>query len=271
MPNVLHQIRTPQRSDKKQIALARAAEALGMDSERYRFKQRPRGLVDQSERAVSNRRRRQLGFKPDAFGQPRVAHLTPAASCYLIDSLPLDACTLCRAQRSRMCQDSPSVTPDSGYCAAQQSDEIGDKLHALCTAQGVVKTFDLSKASCHDIDDLTDVKAQVSDGLLVGDTGDVSRQWPHDVFDTSSLERATPMRQDQPGFKQFSPSMRKAHKRIETLFSQRCDRFMIRRNYARSCNGFATRILSKITARTIIQWVNPRHGNNINNLKIVVA
>ena len=31
--------------DKQRIALARAAEALGMDSERYRFKQRPRALL----------------------------------------------------------------------------------------------------------------------------------------------------------------------------------------------------------------------------------
>jgi len=49
---------------------------------------------------------------------------------------------------------------------------------------------------------------------------------------------------------------RKSRKRIETLFSQLFDQFMIRRNYARSLQGFKTRILAKITALTLVQYVN---------------
>ena len=49
---------------------------------------------------------------------------------------------------------------------------------------------------------------------------------------------------------------RKSRKRIETLFSQLCDQFKIRNNYAKSFNGFKTRVLSKITALTFIQFVN---------------
>ncbi len=41
------------------------------------------------------------------------------------------------------------------------------------------------------------------------------------------------------------------NRRIETLFSQLCDQFMIRRNYAKSFLGFKTRILSQITTLTI--------------------
>jgi len=43
---------------------------------------------------------------------------------------------------------------------------------------------------------------------------------------------------------------------------------MIRRNYAKSFDGFKTRILSKITAFTLIQYIN--HfiiGRKINNIK----
>jgi len=44
---------------------------------------------------------------------------------------------------------------------------------------------------------------------------------------------------------------------------------MIRRNYAKYFEGFKTRILSKITTLTIIQFINKFHFNrNINNLKI---
>jgi hypothetical protein len=64
------------------------------------------------------------------------------------------------------------------------------------------------------------------------------------------------MRRNQAGFTPFSPVLRKARKRIETLFSQLCDQFMIRRNYAKSFAGFSNRILSKVTALTLIQWIN---------------
>jgi len=271
MSNYLNQIRKPKLSDKQLIALTLAAEALGIDSERYLFKQLPPCFMGKIERSVYNRRRRQLSFKIEAFRQQLVAQLEPAAQCYLIDSMPLETCKLSRAKRSRICQDTPAVTPDYGYCAAQRTHYFGYKIHAVCTAQGVLKTFDISKASCHDIHYLNDVQTHLSNCLLVGDKGYLSRQWQQDLFETATIELATPMRQNQQEFKAFSPRLRKARKRIETLFSQLCDQFMIRRNYAKSFNGFATRILSKITALTMIQWVNHRSGNNINNLKIVVA
>ena len=44
---------------------------------------------------------------------------------------------------------------------------------------------------------------------------------------------------------------------------------MIRRNYAKTFQGFKTRILSKITALTVIQYINKFDFNrNINNLKV---
>ncbi|MEG2370180.1 MAG: IS982 family transposase, partial [Alistipes sp.] len=48
----------------------------------------------------------------------------------------------------------------------------------------------------------------------------------------------------------------KARKRIETTFSQLSDQFMMIRNYAKNFTGFSTRILAKITAFTILQYLN---------------
>lgn len=271
MDNYLNQIRKPKLSDKQLIALMLAAEGLGIDSERYLFKLLPPALSDHIERSVYNRRRRQLGFKIEQFRQRIVTQLAPSADCYLIDSMPLETCKLSRAQRSRICQESPQAAPDYGYCAAQQTHYFGYKIHAVCTTQGVLKTFDISKASCHDIHYLNDVQVQLSHCVLVGDKAYLSRQWQRDLFDTAAIELTTPMRQNQQDFKAWSPVLKKARKRIETLFSQLCDQFMIRRNYAKSFQGFATRILTKITALTVIQWINQRRGNNINNLKIVIA
>ena len=77
------------------------------------------------------------------------------------------------------------------------------------------------------------------------------------------------MRNNQKNYKRQPYIFRK--KRIETLFSQLCDQFMIRRNYAKSFEGFKTRVLSKITALTVIQYINKFIFNrNINNIKISI-
>ena len=271
MDNFFNQTRVSKTSDKALIALALAAESVGIDSERYLFKQLPNSLIGQIERSVYNRRGRQLGIKIEQFRQQIVNQLSPSSPCHLIDSMPLETCKISRAKRSRICQETEKTSPDYGYCAAHNMTYFGYKIHAVCTQQGIFKTFNISKASVHDIHYLEDVKNQLNHCILIGDKAYLSRQYQRDLFDSGSIELTTPKRTNQVDFKPFNPVYRKARKRIETLFSQLCDQFMIRRNYAKSFVGLATRILSKITALTMNQWINSRNGNHINNLKIVVA
>ena len=75
------------------------------------------------------------------------------------------------------------------------------------------------------------------------------------------------MRINQHNYQPYPFFFRKARKRIETLFYQLCDQFMIRRNYAKSFDGFKNRILSKIMALTVIQLINKQNNRNINILK----
>jgi len=79
------------------------------------------------------------------------------------------------------------------------------------------------------------------------------------------------MRVNQRDYQKQPYLFRKTRKRIETLFSQLCDQFMIRRNYAKSFDGYKTRILSKITVVTVIQMINKLLNRNINNLKSLVV
>jgi hypothetical protein len=77
------------------------------------------------------------------------------------------------------------------------------------------------------------------------------------------------MRKNQKNVKKQPYIFRKSRKRIETLISQLCDQFMIRRNYAKYFEGFKTRLLSKITTMTMIQDINKVFfDRNINNLKV---
>jgi len=92
-----------------------------------------------------------------------------------------------------------------------------------------------------------------------------------DLFETANIVLETPMRMNQKNYKKQTYIFRKSRKRIETLFSQLCDQFMIRRNYAKSFQGFKTRILAKITALTLVQYINKFiFGRPINNVKIQI-
>jgi hypothetical protein len=76
------------------------------------------------------------------------------------------------------------------------------------------------------------------------------------------------MRKNQHNYKPQPYIFTKSRRRIETFFSQLCDQFMIQRNYAKSFEGYKTRILSKITAVTVIQYINKFiFDRNINNIK----
>jgi len=80
------------------------------------------------------------------------------------------------------------------------------------------------------------------------------------------------MRNNQKEYKPQPYSFKKSRKRIETLFSQFCGQFMIRRNYAKSFDGFKTRVLAKISAMTIVQYINKfLFKRNSNNIKINIV
>jgi len=176
-----------------------------------------------------------------------------------------------RSKRSKVCDEVAETAPDYGYCAAQKTHYFGYKIHAVCTAQGIFKTFDISKASVHDIHYLNDLKSHLHQCVLVGDKGYLSQYWQRDLFEERQIKLETPKRKNQQVSDGFSPILRKARKRIETLFSQLCDQFMIRRNYAKTFEGFSSRVMAKMTALTLIQWHNKLAGNKLNNLKIAIS
>lgn len=72
------------------------------------------------------------------------------------------------------------------------------------------------------------------------------------LFETKNIKLEVPMRRNQHNYRSQAYIFRKSRKRIETLFSQLCDQFMIRRNYAKSFDGFKNRILFKIMVLTIV-------------------
>lgn len=270
--NFLHQIRKPKLSDIELIAMCITSEYLSIDSECQLFRFLPNELSTKIERSVYNKRKRKL-FPYIAQLQKHVASkVTDFEDYYVVDSMPLEVTKLSRSNRSKICKEDYLSAPDKGYCASQRMHYYGYKLHAVCSLSGVFKSFDVTKASVHDIHYLQDVKDQLNDCVLIGDKGYISADVKLNLFENQQIKLEVPMRTNQHHYKKQAYIFRKSRKRIETLFSQLCDQFMIRRNYAKTFEGFKTRILSKITALTIIQAVNKFVlKRNMNHIKINIA
>ncbi|MDD3480181.1 MAG: IS982 family transposase [Paludibacteraceae bacterium] len=246
--NFLNQIRRPRLSDIELIAVDLTAESLSIDSECQLFRVLPSSLSSRIERSVYNRRRRKLFFIKERIRKAMSDKLTGTENYFIVDSMPLEICKLSRSSRITICKEDYLTSPSKGYCASQKLHFYGYKLHAVCSASGVFSNFELTQAAVHDIHYLKNIKTNLSSCVLIGDKGYLSADY-----------------QKQPYI------FRKTRKRIETLFSQLCDQFLIRRNYAKSFDGYKNRILSKITALTVIQLINKLLNRNINNIKSLVV
>ncbi len=267
----LKQKRKPKLKDIELIAMNLTAEYMGIDSECQLFRVIPSYLKSKIERSVYNRRKRKLFFATEFIRNELSNKFNEFENYFLVDSMPLEVAKLSRSSRSKICKEDFYSSPNKGYCASQNTHFYGYKIHAVCSIEGVFKSFDISKASVHDIHYLKDIKNQFNDCVILADKGYLSTDYQLDLFESKQIKLEVPMRKNQKNYKNQVSIFRKKRKRIETLFSQLCDQFMIRRNYAKSFEGFKTRILSKLTSLTIIQYINKFiFDRNINNLKISI-
>ncbi|OBP39970.1 transposase [Riemerella anatipestifer] len=268
---ISYQRRTPKMSDLEVISLNITAEYLSIDSELQLFRKLPNSLINKIERSVYNKRKRRLSLQTEQIRQRISMEFNEFEDIFIVDSMPMKVCENARSTRSKICKEQSYSSPTYGYCASQKLYFYGYKLHAVCSLNGVIKNFDISPASVHDIHYLKDIGEQMRNCTLIGDRGYLSAKVQIDLFNYANIKLDTPMRSNQKDYiPQFS-LYKKKRKRIETFFSQLCDQFMIKRNYAKTFEGFKTRIISKITAATVIQYINKFiFQRKLNHLKISI-
>ena len=63
----------------------------------------------------------------------------------------------------------------------------------------------------------------------------------------------------------------KARKRVETLFSQLTDQFLVIRNYAKETCGLFARIVGKVSAMTALQYINYINNKPIGRIKCAMS
>ena len=264
-----YQRRVPKLKDLELISLALTAEFMSIDSENHLFRQIPKTIKCKIERSVYNRRKRRLANNINDLRVKLSRSFNEFEKYFIIDSMPVEVCKLSRSGTSKICKDAEYCYPNRGFCASQQMHFYGYKLHAVCSVNGIFHSIDLSPASVHDIHYLNDIREQLSDCTLLGDKGYLSSEIQIDLFNYANIELETPKRINQKNYKPQFHLFKKQRKRIETLFSQLCDQFMIRRNYTKTFEGFKTRLLAKIKALTVVQYINKTYFNrSINNLKV---
>lgn len=268
--------RKPKLSDCQIIALAITAESIGIDSENYLFgKLKSDYLADFPQlidRSNFNRRKKLLLPYIGRLNEHLAHLLNQGEQVYIIDSIPVPICKIAREKSSKVCRENFETAPDKGYSAVSQSWYFGYKLHLVTSVRGVFYSMDLSKASVHDIHYLQDVKhSGLKDCTLIGDKGYLSKTVQLDLFTSKNIQLATPKRSNQKDKVYFEPVFKRYRKRIETLFAQLCDQFMLKRNYAKSLLGLSSRILTKLTAVTCLQFINTQNNKPLNHLKYALA
>ena len=268
--------RKPALSDCSILALTLCSEALGIDSENYFWSKLQSDhahdfpkLIDRSN---FNRRKKNLVSYLALYNQRLANEMNESEDAFIVDSMPVPICNIARADRISICKENFESAPDKGYSSITKTYFMGYKLHLVTSVRGVFHSMQLSKASVHDVHYLEEIKdTGLNNCLLLGDKGYLSAEQKTDLFHTAKIELQTPCRTNQLQQTLFPYVFKKCRKRIETQFSQLCDQFMIKRNYAKTYRGLATRIISKITAFTSLQYLNFTSGKSLNKIKHALA
>lgn len=264
----------PKFSDLEVVALSMASEAVGIDSESLLFS-RLKEYGDKMPNLISRRQyndRRKFTAQLCRLIRERIANEMDGGEDYFcIDSKPVEVCRIARAKRCTMGGNDYRKAPSYGYCASQGTYYYGYKLHAVCGLSGVIYSFDLTKAGVHDINYLKDVKVDYSNCTVIGDRGYISADVQLDLFETAHIRLEVPYWRNQRDWKPVFHPFAKARKRIETLFSQLCDQFMLIRNYAKDTDGLFARIIGKISALTILQYINYKNNKPIGRVKYALT
>ena len=260
----------PRFSDLEVTALNLTMESLGIDSESFFFALL-QGYREEIPNLISRRQfndRRKFCYNLCASIRKRIADdIDGGEEYFCIDSMPVVVCQLARGNRCKMGKDNYEKAPSFGYCASQKMHYYGYKLHAVCGLGGVIHSFDLTKANVHDIKYLQDVKYEYHDCSIFGDRGYIGAEVQLDLFETANIRMEVPYRLNQKDWRPTFIPFAKARKRIETTFSQIDDQFMMIRNYAKDVRGLFTRVLGKIIAFTVLQYLNKVNNRPIGRVK----
>ena len=265
----------PKMSDLEIVALSLVSEAFSIDSENLLFNklasEHGSDFPNLIDRTRYNRRRKQLLVKTMALNKSMASEMNKYTRKRIVDSIPCPIVMLAREKRCKICKERDALAPAKGYSAVSKSYFFGYKMQLVISEKGVFDDMQVTPGNVHDINFLKSWETTTSRGkLLIGDRGYLSAKVQLDLFESFKIRLEVPYRNNMNEQVEIDPKNRSQRKRIETMFSQFCDQFMLKRNYAKSYVGWLTRLWSKITSFTWLQFLNFQAERPLNNIKHTV-
>ena len=175
---------------------------------------------------------------------------------HIIDSIPLPACQFARAYRCRRFKGDAAF----GYDSLARQTFYGFRLHALVAWPGVIVGFSVAPADIHDIAIAPEL-ASGRFGTVLGDRNYWSPRLTEELA-AQQINLVAPFktakRDPTPRTSAFLARFRY---RIETVFSQLVDRYLIKRVGAKDMWHLSSRLLRKALSHTIAFRLNQAQGN----------
>jgi Transposase DDE domain len=179
--------------------------------------------------------------------------LVPDDSCWLVDSVPVYACTFSRAKYSRLSRGHASYGRDH----AQRQTYYGFRLHVRASREGVTRAFELAPAN------LADRAALPSLDLPAGSTGIGDRNYwsPELTAELAArgvtLHAAFSSRKKDPD-PDWSAALSRERWLVETVQGQLAERYDVKRVRARDLWHLCHRVTRKVLSHTVAIMLRTR-------------
>ncbi|MES2645856.1 MAG: IS982 family transposase [Bacteroidota bacterium] len=262
---------SPKMNDLQLVALALCMEALSIDSENllwYKLKKHYANLFPNLiDRSRFNRRRKRLQNQITRVQEFVSNKLQHTSSTMIIDSVPVPVVKLAREKSFRSFKSDYETAPAKGYSAVNNGWFIGYKLHVIIWDNGVVQQSGLTKGNIHDISFLKTVDKLPEGKVLLGDRAYVSNPLQASLFEDYNVKLKVPFRMNQHNYKKHPKKLKSKRQMVETFFAQMCDQLNLKRNYSKSFEGLQTRLASKLSAMSILHWINYTNGRPLAKIK----
>jgi hypothetical protein len=190
----------------------------------------------------------------------QTAHDTALA---FVDSFPLPVCRFARAPECKRLRELASFGRDS---SARQT-FYGLRVHMRVCWPGVITRLELAPAKVHELHLVPDLAHNTS-GIMIGDRN----YWAPllaEQLDEQGVELLAPYRKaTEDKHPQRSQVLSRVRQSIEVVFGQLCERFLVKRMWARDLWHLSSRLLRSVLAHTVCLLLNQRQGNAVRPLRL---
>lgn len=261
----------PKMNDLEIVSLACCMEALSIDSENLLWSKLKKdyasafpNLIDRSR---FNRRRKRLTPFILRVQDYISSKLENQSQTMIVDSIPVPVVKMAREKSYKAFRKSFDTAPAKGWSAVNKNWFIGYKLHVVIFDNGVVQQSAITKGNVHDINFLKQVKDLPGHKKILGDRAYISKTLQMDLFEQYNVTLKVPFRNNQHDYKKHPKKYKSKRQMVETFFAQMCDQLNLKRNYAKSYEGLATRLASKLSSMSILHWINHLNGRKLAQIK----